>query len=183
MKQVSALKVRELVAYDQVGGSTTWLDRPESMFPNARIFKSWNTKYAGQRCFTTHVRGYLAGAIFNRHVYAHRAAFAVMEGRWPESIDHINGIKNDNRWCNIREVTHVLNMRNLPMMSTNASGVTGVSFLEKRNKWTAQIGLNGSSVFLGQYDTKGEATIARAAAEKVLGFTGRAKIAELEAET
>lgn len=162
--------LQDVLSYDPATGMLYWRDRSADFFTKERDQKAWNARYASRQAFTTIVRGYLAGTLFNRHVYAHRAAFALMEGRWPENIDHINGNKTDNRWKNLREVTHVQNMRNLPIMSNNTSGVSGVSFIKARGLWRALIGINGKSIFLGEYDTKEKALIARAAAEKVIGF-------------
>ena len=159
-----------VLTYDAKTGLLHWKTRSVDFFERERDQKAWNGRYAGKQAFTTKVRGYLAGTLFNRHVYAHRAAFTLMEGRWPEHVDHINGDKTDNRWANLREVTHVQNMRNLPIMSNNSSGIAGVSWIKARDVWRALIGVGGKSIFLGEYDTKEKAIIARAAAEKVIGF-------------
>ena len=45
-------------------------------------------------------------------VLMHRAAWALYYGRWPSEIDHLNGIKTDNRLCNLREVSHSENGQN-----------------------------------------------------------------------
>ena len=46
------------------------------------------------------------------YVFMHRAAWALYYGRWPSEIDHLNGIKTDNRICNLREVSRSENIQN-----------------------------------------------------------------------
>ena len=60
------------------------------------------------------------------------------------------------RWC-----LHTENNRNSSIKSNNSSGVKGISFDKKANKWRAQITIDGIKINLGNYDTIEEATIAR----------------------
>ena len=64
-------------------------------------------------------------------------------------IDHINGIKTDDRISNLRNVTHQHNQFN--------TKCKGYSYNKRSKKYQAQIGLNGKIKHLGSFDTKEEA--------------------------
>ena len=102
----------------------------------------------------------------------HRALWEAANGTIPEGmqIDHINGNTLDNRLENLRVVTHQENARNQKRRNDNTSGVTGVSWNKKKQKWEARITDNGKLVFLGLHDDWFEAVCARKSAEKRLGY-------------
>jgi hypothetical protein len=56
--------------------------------------------------------GYLRITVLGKSYYAHRLAWFYMNGEWPDQIDHINGIKSDNRIENLRNVTVQQNNQN-----------------------------------------------------------------------
>lgn len=55
-----------------------------------------------------------------------------------EQIDHINGVKSDNRLSNLRVVTASLNGKNRAKRSNNTSGTTGIYFLSGKDRWVAK---------------------------------------------
>ena len=82
-------------------------------------------------------------------------------------VDHIHGDDiRDNRKCNLRLATRTENAMNRRMQSNNTSGVTGVVWNNERNKWTAQIRLNGKCIRLGHFDNFDDAVAARKAGEE-----------------
>lgn len=81
-------------------------------------------------------------------------------------VDHINRDKTDNRISNLRLATRSENARNINRRRDNTSGITGVNFLPKTNRWTAKLTINGWNHFLGSFATKEEAVAARLKAEK-----------------
>lgn len=95
----------------------------------------------------------------NGKIYrGHRIAWFYMTGAWPlEDIDHINGIKSDNRFCNLREASRGQNMMNIGVKRHNTSGYKGVSFYSKTGKWKAQIQHQGKKMGLGYFDDVKEA--------------------------
>jgi len=102
---------------------------------------------------------------------AHRVAWALYYDEWPNgTIDHINGDKLDNRIENLRCVSSIENARNAALGANNTSGVVGVHLHKDTGKWTAQIRANDKTIALGLFKKKGDAIIARKAAEKVLGY-------------
>jgi hypothetical protein len=60
------------------------------------------------------------------------------------------------RWC-----TYQQNSQNASISSNNSSGIKGVTFDKKSQKWRAQIMIDGIKIYLGLYDTLEEASIAR----------------------
>lgn len=105
---------------------------------------------------------------------AHRVAWAITHGEWPTSdIDHINGVRDDNRICNLRAVTRSQNRRNSSMRSDNKSGITGVALDKKFNVWRAQIHVDGKHITLGAFPTFEAAVGARRKAALKHGFTER----------
>jgi len=78
----------------------------------------------------------------------------MMTGEWPkEEIDHINRIKDDNRWDNLREASRIDQMHNVGRLSTNTSGLKGVSWCRTTKRWQAHIKAAGKNYRLGRFDT------------------------------
>lgn len=101
---------------------------------------------------------------------AHRVVYALANNvdPWPQEVDHINRIPSDNRPENLRVATRSENASNKNIQSNNTSGVRGVVFCKKTNKWQAQIGKDRKTVFLGRFLSKEEAERVRLKAEKQL---------------
>lgn len=115
--------------------------------------------------------GYIRIRLDQRRYLAHRLAWLYMTGNLPEKqIDHINHVRGDNRFSNLRESTQAENTRNASMCHLNKSGKTGVYFHKKNMKWAAQIGHGSNKEYLGSFDYKHEAISARKQAELKRGY-------------
>ena len=130
-------------------------------------------------------RGYLRIRCGDRRQIAqHRIAWLLMTGHWPtEEIDHINGIRTDNRWSNLRSVSRVENQHNRKLPTNNKSGVHGVCWHKSLGKWVAQIRLNEKIKHLGCFSSIDDAIEARKIAEKKYGYHdnhGRLRETKLE---
>ena len=109
--------------------------------------------------------------INRKQYYAHRIAWLLTYGSWPEDqIDHINGNGLDNRLENLRAVSKRENLRNQKIPKNNTSGTLGVSFDKRRQNYHAKITINGKSRHLGYFKNKEEAIAAREAANIKYNF-------------
>lgn len=116
--------------------------------------------------FGCNSRGYLVGTV-RRVMYAnHRLAWFYVYGVWPTGdIDHINGIKSDNRIQNLRDVSKTLNQHNQRKAhSQNSTGVLGVR--PRGNRFSARIVINRKDKHLGCFDTAEAAHEAYLAAKR-----------------
>lgn len=82
-----------------------------------------------------------------------------------EVVDHINGNRQDNRRQNLRVITQQKNLINRAILSNNNTGIAGVWFDKNRNKWCAEIRMDGIKCYLGRYENKEDAAFARYIAE------------------
>lgn len=168
--------LRQLLEYDPETGALTWKERGPEWFaagkhsPKHRC-KIWNTRYAGKPAITAQDgKGYLCGSILDRCVQAHRVIWKLVYGDEPDEIDHINGVRGENRIANLRAASRITNMRNKARSVTNTSGVTGVYWNRKACKWCAQIHSGGRAFFLGAFDDLNDAAAARKAGERKFDF-------------
>lgn len=145
----------QAVAYDPQSGQFTWL----------------TTRFAGKPAGNVHKRlGYVVITFLGRQYYAHRLAWRILYGYWPDFIDHINGDRADNRSSNLREVPKQENHRNMKCFSNSSTKVPGVSRHAQTSKWRAYITINRKQQSLGCFDTFEEAVSVRKRAEHAHGF-------------
>lgn len=139
--------LRERLSYNPKTGVLTW-----------RSGGRWN-RCRGKRAGSRNANGYVVVEFkldgVRRFVYAHRAAFALVHGRWPaDEVDHAKG--KSNRFDNLREVTHAQNMQNLHLKRPlPQSGLRGV--YRAGSRWQAKIQRNGKRIYFGSFATKHEA--------------------------
>jgi HNH endonuclease/AP2 domain len=102
--------------------------------------------------------GYRSIWFNGRHCMEHRVAWFIHYGEWPaDHVDHINGVKSDNRIKNLRLATASENSRNRSKPRNNVSGHKGVSWIKKYQSWQATIKFDGKNKFLGRFATREEA--------------------------
>lgn len=122
----------------------------------------------------TNALGYVQ-IMIDRKVYSgHRLAWLYVYGEWPRGqIDHVNGIRNDNRIANLRESSQAQNCGNVTRHQDNKSGYKGV--FKCRGKWQAQVCRDGVKRHLGTFETPEAAHAAYCdAAKQVFGEFARA---------
>jgi hypothetical protein len=128
-----------------------------------RVTKGSRAK-AGSVAGTTMVRGYREVHIDGVRYYIHRIVFAMQNNRWPSGpVDHESTNKLENSPSNLRDATNRQNMCNKGLISTNKTGVKGVSWCKERNKFQVHIMVNKRSISLGRFDSLDDAAAAYAA--------------------
>lgn len=153
-------RLKSLLTYDPDTGAIT-----NKVTRNARALQG---ALAG--CKTT--SGYIALQIDGKKYQAHRLIWLYMTGEWPsDEIDHINRVRDDNRWVNLRVVSRKQNSWNTGAHAKSRSGVKGVAYVARYDKWQVQMRVDGRTHYVGVYNTIDEAAKARRDAEKRLYAT------------
>ena len=112
--------------------------------------------------------------IKGKNYLTHRLIYLYHHGILPKMLDHIDNNPLNNRIENLREATHLQNSHNRKLAKNNSCGFKGVT--KCRNKWVAQIQVNGIKKNLGYFKTPSEAHEAyKKEADKSFGQFSRHK--------
>jgi hypothetical protein len=151
--EVSALRAE--ILYCPATGSMTW---KQTRSPKAK---------AGSPAFAClRGDGYFCGN-YRRKVYlAHRIAWALVHGEWPEEIDHIDGDRSNNAIANLRAVDRQENAKNLQRRINSCAPFPGLSKIKSTGRWRVRV----ARLHIGVYDNFDQALVARKAAEITHGF-------------
>jgi hypothetical protein len=134
-------RLQEILTYCPRTGLFTWKTAPRG-------------RKVGQIAGTKDREGYIRIRIDYVKYAAHRLAWMFVHGDFPKMfIDHINGVKHDNRICNLRDVTRSVNMQNL-RRPQGQNKFLGVYKRPKSKKWRAKIQVNGKQINLGTFLTE-----------------------------
>ncbi len=151
-------RLKELLKYNPDTGIFIWI-------------KSVGTVRSGAEAGCINDNGYLLIQIDGRRYRGHRLCFLYMTGSFPVAdVDHLNHVRDDNRWANIREATAQDNAKNRVIASHNKSGFIGVYFCADRDAWRSQICVNRKKKHLGYFKQKSDAVKARHIAERHYNF-------------
>lgn len=135
----------------------------------------WNNTKSGRdmnkRAGSIEEFGYRSIGINGKRYKEHRIVWLITYGELPDkSIDHINGVRDDNRPKNLRLVSTVENAKNQKKPSNNTSGCLGVSWKKNQKRWYATIAVDGKNKHLGSFTSYSEAVDSRKNAEVLYGY-------------
>lgn len=153
MSELTVERLREVLRYDPETGVFHWL-------------VSRGKAAVGAVAGCSDHRGYLVTGIDGKRYYLHRLAVACVTGKMPgELVDHLNGDRSDNRWINLRETTHAVNMQNQRAPSkNNMLGLLGVRRFG--SNYRSAICVDGKPKHLGTFPTPDQAHEAYLAAKR-----------------
>jgi len=157
---ISQKELRRILHYDARRGVWRW-----------RVSRGTAGKGSVAGCIQSD--GYRHICINGKQYKSSRLAWFYIRGYFPENqVDHINRVRDDDRWENLREVSQQCNNRNCGIRKDNASGIRGVSWYKQTGKWLVQVAVNGKRKHLGYHDDFTEAVAYRLAAEQCLDWSG-----------
>jgi hypothetical protein len=164
---LTAEYVRECLDYDPETGLFTWKTRPVEHFNCQGDCNSWNARFAGKKAGKLRNDNYIRIKINNADYFAHRIAWLIVKGKWPDhQIDHADGIRNNNKIDNLSDVPNLVNGRNRKLHRKNKTGHSGIYFRKDKNVWEVKISNNN----LGTFKDLDEAVKIRKAAEIEYGY-------------
>lgn len=155
MSNIDFTYIHQILEYKKETGKFMWKVRVNSKVP------------AFAEAGTPQSNGYIFITIKGKKLLAHRLAWFLENGEFPNGfIDHINGIRTDNRISNLRVVTSSENIQN-QRKPKGRNPYLGVSAIKGTTFWQAHISANGKQKNLGRFKTPEEARDAYIEAKKV----------------
>ena len=154
MPELTQARLKELLSYDPDTGVFVWIKKTNNRILIGSVAGSPD-------------EGYWYIRIDGKNHRAHRLAWLYVYGEFPDGfIDHMNRERADNRISNLRIATRSVNGQNRKIHNNNTSGIPGVCWHNRKQKWYAKVTNNRKHKHLGSFDTIEKAIAARKAAEK-----------------
>lgn len=158
--------LNDTLFYNPLTGKLVWKPRDRSLFRSDVSHKQYHKRFVGKPALTAdNGEGYLTGTVLGHRVKAHQVIWVMTYGQLPEKgyeIDHINGVRSDNRLENLRAVSKHTNGKNQRLQSRNTTGVAGVSWYKPTKKWLVRINIDKETVCGGYFTSFQEACEIRA---------------------
>lgn len=150
--------LKKALHYDSKRGRFFWIEKRRGIV-------------LGSEAGSFDVYGYGQLRINGKVYKEHRLVWFYVTGEWPKGqIDHINHMRRDNRFENLRVVDNSENHMNRPLQANNSTGVIGVSWSKSFKKFRADITVKGKRFSIGLFNSVCDAAQARKKAEKEFGF-------------
>jgi hypothetical protein len=161
---VTAARLRELLTYDPQTGMFSWNHPSKTSKPVGCQATSGGSHTL-----------YLFISIDDRSYRAHRLAWLYIFGSIPANIDHADGNGLNNRIDNLRACDQTLNNANARLRCDSKSGLKGVIWESRTERWRVQIKSYGKKIHVGRFRDRSEAHAAYfAMAKKLFGRFARA---------
>ena len=135
--------LREYLRYCE-SGHLVWNKRPWSK----------STAKVGDKVGSLETNGYIRCQIFKNRKLEHQLVFLFFNGYIPKYIDHINGIRDDNRIENLREADKQSNAFNRKSHKNSTSKYKGVSWNKALSKWHVQYRFKTERVHVGYFESE-----------------------------
>lgn len=133
---ITQKRLKEVLQYDPDTGIWTW-----KKTAGIKRMQAGSVLPSGYRRITVDGKSY----------YSAKLAHLYMIGTLPDEMDHIDRNPSNDRWDNLRLVTHAKNCQNRGKRLDNASGYPGVVYEKRSGKWKVDIGLNGKRIHIGRF--------------------------------
>ncbi len=157
--------LNETLSYDPVTGLLAWKPRDRSLFRSNASYIQYHKRFVDKPALTAdNGEGYLCGTVLGCRAKAHQVIWVMVHGKLPEKgfqIDHINGVRSDNRLENLRAVSKHDNGKNQRLPTRNTTGAIGVSWYKPTKKWLVRINVNKKTVCGGYFSSFEDACAAR----------------------
>jgi len=159
-KKLTQKRLKELLDYNPTTGDWFWK------------IKSNHFINIGDRAGYTGKNGYRYIGVLGTNYKSARLAYLFIEGYMPEKeVDHEDQNPLNEKWENLRHISHQCNMRNIKIYSHNTSGVTGVCWNTRANKWMAHITISNKLKHGGVFNLFSDAVAARFNLETKYGWS------------
>lgn len=111
------------------------------------------SKGVGSVAGKTDSHGYIQIRLNGKSHLAHRIAFIYMTGLAPhdKEIDHVDGVRNNNSWSNLRACNRRQNQQNKIFISDSATGIRGVFKRKNKNAYDVVVSVGGKNRYFGRF--------------------------------